>query len=159
MGFAEISAQIAAISEGVEGIGQVYERLRLSQDERAFKAIFVTEAGVINTLMITRVRTPERWLTNLQFERVYEFKLVLVYGLVDADDTEAAFQALLELLAAAFRDKPTLNGTCETTAPEFGSLAGRAGLQIETVEPRMFSNKLCHFAECLLGAQTLESRS
>lgn len=159
MGLPEIMTQVASIMDGVAAVGTVHPYLRWTADDKGFKSAFVV-AGKINACMITRTRTLERWLSNIQFERVYEFKIVLVYGLDDSAGSETYFQqSIIEAACAAFRAKPTLNGVCETTAPEFGSLAGRAGLQVEAVEPRMFAGKLCHYAECALGAQTTETRS
>jgi len=66
---------------------------------------------------------------------------------------------LIEEVCHDFRTKDTLNGTCETTNPEFGSLAGLSGVQVALVENRTFGGTLCHYCKLRLGAQVTETRS
>lgn len=163
MGYEEIREQTAAILASVEGMGVVHQYQRWAKSWEKFLDLFSVkdDAGVgrINGWMITRAATPEKWLTNVNYLRVYELVMYGFYGLKDAAASELVFQNLIEEACASFRENDTLNGTCETIAPEFGALAGRAGVQVEIVEPRMFGNTLCHYCKLRLGAQITGVRS
>jgi len=134
-----------------------YERWASTWDR--FLALFKDPDGKINGWMITRASTAERWLTNIEYVRVYEMILKGVYGLKDEGGTELVFQQTIEDICEAFRNKDTLNDTCETIAPEFGALAGVAGVQVKVVQTRIFGNTLCHYAELAIGAQVTETRT
>ena len=159
MSLSAIRTQIKTTLEGVSGIGTVHEYERWANDWKGFLELFKTSANVINGWMITRRKTPERWRTAEEYERVFEFAILGVYGLKDDDATEKTFQDLIEAICAAFRQDPDLGGACETTHPEFGSLAGRSGVQVEVVENRVLGSVLCHFCVLRIGAQVFESFS
>jgi len=160
MSLTAIREQIKTILSGVSGIGVVHNYQRVTTgDWGKFLNQFQDPDGRINTWIITRTATPERWLTNRKYIRVYEFLIRGQYGLEDNEATELRFQDLIEHACDAFRNKSTLNGACETIAPEFGSLSGLAGLQVKLVEDRRFGGVLCHYCELKLGAQVTETRS
>jgi len=159
MSEATIRTQIKTILSGVPGIGVVHEYQRWARDWTKFLNQFQDADGRINTWMFSRTVTPEKWLSNVEYIRVYEYVIRGMYGLKDGDATELIFQGVVDRICAAFRDKATLNDACETIVPEFGSLAGRAGIQVETVDVRTFGIVLCHYAELKLGAQVTEART
>jgi hypothetical protein len=154
-----IREQIKATLSAVDGIGVVHDYQRWAATWEKFLNLFRDADNKINGWMISRARTPERWLSNIQFLRVYEYTIRGVYALSDADASELVFQGLIEDICSAFRNEDTLNETCETTNPEFGSLSGLSGVQVEVVEPRLFGTVLCHYTELRLAAQTTEDRS
>ncbi len=158
MGLPEIREQYKAILSGVSGIGVVHDYERWAADWNKFLELYKDQDGRINGWITTRTATPEKWLTNIKYLRVYELTTRGIYGLKDEDATELIFQDLIESICDAFRNNTTLNNTCETIAPEFGSLAGRSGIQVEIVEPRSFGSVLCHYCELRLGAQVTEVR-
>lgn len=161
MSLSDVRDQIETLTSSVEGMGVVHPFQRWSSKHSDFLNHFKDpDTGKINGCCFTRTATAERWLTNIKYVRVYEFLFRMYYGLRDADGSELVFQSLVEAVAATFRleSSETLNGTCETLAPEFGSLAGLAGIQVETVDQRMFGNVLCHYSELRLGAQVTEAR-
>jgi len=158
MSLEAVREQIRVILAGVAGIGVVHDYERLSTDWNTFLNHFKDAEGRINGCTITRTATPERWLTNIEYERVHEIAIRCYFGLQDGAASEIAFQALIERICDAFRGNDTLNGTCETTCPEFGGMAGRSGLQVGLVEPRMFGGVLCHYGELRLGAQIKGTR-
>ena len=155
MALKDIREQIAAILAAVDGVGVVhqYQRATLG-DWGKFLNRFQDSDGRINTVMITRTATAQRKITLGEKELAYVFALRFYYGMKDDDATEHIFQELLEDSREAFNDgdAETLNGTCRTTIPDWGPMAGAAGLQINEVDARMFGGVLCHFAECRLCA-------
>jgi hypothetical protein len=156
MSLATQRTAIKTILEGVSGIGLVHEYERWANDWKKFLELYKTANKKINGWTITRKRTAERWSTGAEYERVNEFLIRGIFGLKDEDETELTFQSLIEDICDAFRSNHTLNGTCETTDPDFGSLANQSGIQVELVEPRMIGSVLCHYCELALGAQTFE---
>lgn len=153
MNLPTIREQTKTILSGVPGIGIIHDYERLAVDWNKFLDFYKAADGKINGWTITRDATPERWLTNIDYERVFEMAIRGYYGLQDAAASEIAFQALIEGICDEFRGNDTLNGTCETTCPEFGGMAGKSGIQVVAVEPRMFGGVLCHYCELRLGAQ------
>ena len=150
---ADIREQIKVMLQGAPGIGIVPEYERLATDYNKMLALFKDADGRINGWTITRDETPERWITNVDYERVFEMVIRGYMGLQDAEATEIIFQDLVENISSAFRVSDTLSGTCETINPEFGKMAGRSGIQVIIVEPRLFGSVLCHHCELRLGAQ------
>ena len=159
MRLANIREQVKAILSGVSGIGVVHDYERWEDTWQKFLEHYKDPDEKINGWTITRNATPEKWLTNVEYIRVYELVIRGIYGLKDENATELVFQDLIEDICTAFRNKDTLNDTCETIAPELGSLSGHAGVQVVLVENRMFGNVLCHYCELKLGAQVTEMRS
>jgi len=163
MALADIREQIKAILSAAEGVGRVHDYDRWAADWKKMLALFKHTdsegAEKINGWLITRTKTPERWLTNIKYLRVYEWLIRGVYGLKDSQATELVFQDTIENICGAFRTNNTLNNTCETIAPEFGSFAGLSGVQVQIAEVRMFSGVLCHYCELGLGVQVKEARS
>ena len=150
---ADIREQTKTILSGVSGIGVVHDYDRLAVDVATLKKFFQDSEGRINGWTIAREATPERWLTNIDYERVFEMTIRGYYGLQDAAASEIVFQDLIEAICDKFRGNDTLNGTCETICPEFGNMVGKSGLQVAVVEPRMFGSILCHYVELRLGVQ------
>lgn len=146
-----ISAALAAIINQVAGIGQVYTRDRYSPTWSKFVEDF-KKGDKINGCMITRKTTAKQQRTLGEVEKGHVFVLRFVYSLQDASDSEAEFQALIDLVEAAIDADETLNGSCETTHPDWGPMAGAIGLQIDTIDFRQFGTVLCHYAECRVCA-------
>jgi len=153
MNLAAIREQIKTILAGVAGIGVIHNYERLAIDYNKMLALFQDADGRINGWTITRDETPERWITNIDYERIYEMVIRGYMGLQDGEGTEIIFQDIVEDICDAFRGQDTLNATCETINPEFGKLSGRSGIQGIIMEPRLFGNVLCHYCELRLGAQ------
>ncbi len=153
MNLPAIREQIKTILSGVSGVGVVHDYDRLAMDYSKMLALFQDANGRINGWTITRDETPERWITNVDYERVFEMVIRGHMGLQDGEATEIIFQDIVESVCAAFRGNDTLNGSCETINPEFGKLAGRSGIQVVTIEPRQFGSVLCHYCELRLAAQ------
>ena len=163
MALADIREQIKTIISATEGVGRVHDYDRWAADWKKMLELFKhTDAEgneKINGWVFTRTKTPERWLTNIKYLRVYEWLIRGVYGLQDDQATELIYQNIIENICGSFRTNNTLNGTCETIAPEFGSFNGLAGVQVQLVEVRMFAGVLCHYCELGLGVQVAEVRS
>lgn len=159
MSEAAIREQMAVILGAVEGIGVVHQYQRWAATWEKFLDLFKDPDGVINGWCITRTSTTEHWITNIKYERVLEFVIRGYYGVNDAKASEISFQQIIEDICEAFRCNDTLNGTCETIAPQFGPLNGMAGVQVRIVDARFFGGVLCHFCELAIGIQITGLRS
>ena len=157
MSLTTIRNQIATTLGNVSGIGTIHKYDRWSADWTTFLNLFKDTNNKINGWMITRTGAPERWQSISDYERVHEFMIRGIYGLKDADASEHTFQALIEDICTAFRSDDTLNGTCDTTSPDFGSLKGASSVQVALTENRMFGTVLCHYCELRLAAQEIRT--
>lgn len=146
----KIREQIAAILGAVEGMGVVHQYQRWSKDYSKFLDFFtVTDADEVkrvNGCIITRKSTVSKADGFGKDEDMHTFLIRFYRGLKDDQATELTFQAILEEARDAFRANETLNDTCDTVFP----VEGKAGLQIDNVDIRIFGSVLCHFGECTL---------
>ena len=145
MALSTIMAAVQTIVASVTGITPlIYRYEPWAAQASAVRTAFVHQ-GRLQTWTISRRSTVERQLaTGHENERTYTLILRAYYALGSEGQTEEAFQQTLEGVCAAFRLLPGLNGTAATSEP----------LQVDLVEPRMFCEVLCHYAE--LRLETLE---
>lgn len=156
MSVANIRAQIKAILETVTGIGVVHDYERWAVNWADILSQFKpSNQAKINGWMITRTETEERVHAFGQNQAVHSFLIRGVYSLDDSEASEKTFQDLIEAIRERFRSNFNLNGSCQSIYPEFGEWAGKAGIQADTVEARMFGGVLCHYCELGLGAQEI----
>jgi len=156
MSMADVREQIRVILAGVSGIGIIHDYRRWSGDWSRFLDLFKDANGKLNGWMISREKTPETVMSQGgRNTRTHHFKIYGIYGLKDSDGSELIFQDLVEAVCTAFRSKDTLNGTVWSCTPAENAPEGVAGIQVDLVEPRMFGNVLCHYAELSLYAQEL----
>jgi hypothetical protein len=145
MALATILAEVRTILLTVSGISPlVYTRERWAAQASTVRSLYATN-GRLHAWTITRQASTEtRLATGHENERRHTLMLRGYYALDDAADSETTFQTLIEAICTAFRTLPNLNSTVATSEP----------LQVELVEPRMFCEVLCHYAE--LRLETLE---
>lgn len=149
--------QIKTILLGVTGIGVVHYYNRRATDWNKILERFKDADGKINTVMFARDKMQKR-LTGGSPERAHLWRIRVIMGLKDDAATGITFDALLTAIEAAFENYDDLNGTCLTTKSlDWGPLAGQEGIQIETIDERVFGSVLCHYAELLLCAIEYES--
>lgn len=152
MSRAAISAAIQAKISAVDATGKVHGYVRWAPEWEQFLTLFKTSGSVIRGWTVSREATPTRQITGGEVEKAHVFVIRGILGLKDASATETQFQALLDSLQDAFLADDRLGGACDTLSPDWGPLAGAVGLQISTVETRMFGSVLCHFGELRLCA-------
>jgi hypothetical protein len=140
MSEALIKAQIKVILEAVSGIGVVHNRERFSRSMAEFLTL-MTSAGKINGWMIHRQSTGAKriviGLGNNGIERTHLFIISGLYEIDDLTDSESTFQALVEAIFTAFKDKPTLNGTAQSSEP----------LDVQEVDVDEHANRTFHTAQ------------
>lgn len=139
MSEANIRAQIKTNLEAVSGIGVVHNYERYSRSWAQFLNL-MTSSGTVNGWMIHREANANARQVGGRIERWHTYRIFGVYALDDANASEVTFQALLELIYAAFIDDPRLTGTAAGTEP----------IQIESIDADEFGGRLYHTAELVL---------
>lgn len=140
MSLAGIRTEIRNILISVDGIEKVYEYERWTNRGEKFMDLYFDSNNKLNGWEITRSVTEELKESLGSWRRIYTFIIRGYYGLQDEAESELAFNALIEAIADKFRANPNLNTTC----------IYHDWLQVDLVEPRMFSNFLVHYCELSL---------
>jgi hypothetical protein len=151
MSYSAIVAKIKTRLDAVTGVGPVHGYARWAVNWDNFLSMF-SESGKINGWTISRQSATMHRTAYSEVQKAHIFVLSGLYGLDDANNSEAVFNGLLDAVQTAFKGDPTLGGSAVTINPEVGPMAGLYGLQIELIENRLFGSVLCHFAECRLCA-------
>lgn len=152
MSLSAIRDAIEQTLNGVANIGRVHNYLRWNADWSKFLDAFKDTEGRIRGCMFARQSFGNRRDTIGENEGMHVFRFMFIMGLKDADATGIVFDDLLQDVVKDFEADLTLGGTCLTTHPDWGPLAGLVALQIDLIEPRMFGGVLCHYAEGRLEA-------
>lgn len=124
----------------VTDIGMVYDYERWAADWNKFIDFFKTTIGGIDQIRgweISQKAPVNEDRTSIK-RRTYAIKGYMSVN--DALATEKTFAALIDAIAAKFRESQTLDGTVK----------GHDFIQVEMIEPRMFGGVLCHCAELTL---------
>lgn len=127
----------------VPNIGIVHDRERFAKDWTTFLSLFKTEAGIINGWMVTRRAAPSKWNELTPLLRNHQFLVKGFRGFSDADASELDLEADIEAIQNGFDTDPMLSGAV---------FYGSGPLEVRLVEPRMFGNVLCHYAELHFNA-------
>ena len=159
MSLPQIREQIKVILAGVPGIGVVHDYRRRAVDWSKMLDLFKDSTGKINACMFAREKMAKKSATigGAPLERAHIFMFHTIMGLKDGEGTGIIFDDLLTAIEEEFEEHLDLNGTCLTTIPDWGPMAGMAGMQIDLAEERMFGNVLCHYAELRLCALEYET--
>ncbi len=147
---AEIRNAIVATINTVAGIGQVsgYERYaKQSADMLTFYRTQDDGGGADKILgwHVRRVATREISPDVGRYVVDHDWQIRGFMSLVDAEETELAFDALIEAVRDAFRDDDTLGGVVDSMITD-----ERAGVQVSESVPVMFAGVLCHSARLSL---------
>ncbi len=143
-----ILADIKTNLEAITDIGIVHDYYRYVANPTKFVTLFsYTPTGGskhIRGWEITRIRAPEH--KRGAYFRHHIFKLTGYLGLKDTDATDKIFQALIDAVCEKFR-------TASDGATWYyldGDNSDNSPCQVEIIEPRMFGETLCHYAEIIL---------
>jgi hypothetical protein len=140
-----IKAQIKIIMETVSGIGVVHDRERHSRSLAAYLDMMRTSSGIVNGWTIHRLKTPAvRVVIGIgsnNIERTHIYRIIGIYDLNDADDSETTFQALNEAIFAAFKDNPTINSTALSSDQ----------IDVVSIDWEEYGNQLYHTSELILS--------
>lgn len=151
MSYTTVINQIDTILKSATGVvdANVYKYERLAANEVDYISSFKdTGNDVIHGFIITQtfIRTEaEAPRTN----KVYRtFIIRFYYSLGNSGATEnTTFQPLIDTIRAKFDEDPTLSDVVLDATP----------LQIDRIEPLMFGDVLCHYAEMRIETQEEET--
>lgn len=152
MSLSAIRTEVKTILQNVTDIGVVHDYERWSNDWNTILSMFQPSGkAYIRGWMITRRATQEVVVTQGlggSNQREHSFVIKGVFGLKDDIASEKTFQDLIESICSALRGNPTLNGSAIECDPP----------QVMSVDIRMFSQVLCHYAEIELKAAEIVTR-
>lgn len=150
MSAATIKAAIVSVMEGVADIGVVNDRPRYAKRLADVADLYVSEDhGEVRGWDVKRVkRTEMRPLTAARGVEETQWRITGYLSLVDATDSEAELDALVDALIDAFAADPTLGDTVAGIHIE--SSEGPVGLQLEQSDFVTLGDVLCHRAICAL---------
>ena len=141
MGLAEIRTEIKNLLETVPGIGKIHDFERWTTDWKKFLSYFKDSDNKINGWVITRAESQEhRHATNAVNFSTHRFIIMGYYGLKDSQESEKAFQDLIEGVRSVLRTHDNLNGSCLTSDPP----------QVKVLSPHLFGGILTHQCEIQL---------
>jgi len=145
MSYSTCLAQVKSILEGVTNIGQVHDYVRWNKDWPDLKTLFKVTSPTTQLRFwdITRKSSTEVTGATRTNERTHTFRIRGFITLDDSAATEKTFQNLVEDVATAFRNKPTLNGYALNVEP----------LQINNIDHAMVGDCLCHMCESEISIQ------
>ena len=151
MALTDVKARIAAVLEGVAGIGKVWPRMRPMNTEAVEQSQFVSN-GVLNCCFIQRGSAElethgDMPPMGVQWDTI---SIHAFYAVEDAKASEDAFDALVDaMLFAIFNDAMYPNYFAKTVK------ASRAP-RIKTIDFRHFGVRgaLCHHAEITIQVMT-----
>ncbi|MGD0020828.1 MAG: hypothetical protein ABSC54_00850 [Smithellaceae bacterium] len=151
----DIREQIKVILSGVPDIGMVHDYTRLAVDYTTVLNFFKTPDGQFKGVMFAREKMAKERGSSWARAHVFVFRAIM--ALNDGKQSGIQFDGMLDAIEREFEKYDDLNGTCSTCMPDFGPMAGHAGMQITIIEERMFGNVLCHYAEMRLCAEEYQS--
>ena len=148
----QIRDAIVAVLDSVPGTGEVHAFERYAATEKGFQQLYLWNAGgdtrQIRGWHVRRVAWRESLHSTGRNVVAATWRLSAFMALADADESERAFDAMLDTAADAFRADPSLGGAVFDTTT--GDKGASAGLQLVTAEPVMLAGVLCHSAHLTL---------
>ena len=140
MGFATFRDEVKTTLEAVDGIGQVYDHMRLLTHWEKFKQDAVKD-GRVNIWEITRLTMEEELETPQNqggvegcFQDKHLIGIIGHFSVDDKKESEKTFQDLIDAIVEAFRVNNTLGGT--VLIPQQPQVPG--------IGHEMFASVLCH---------------
>lgn len=156
MSYASVVGEVETILKSATGVvsATVWKYDKLASHMSTYISYFKdTGNNVIHGYTITRARVeslPEASRVNKVISTwiirgFYSYKDHATF----TSTSEYKFQVIVDNIRAKFRADPRLNSSVLTSTP----------LQVDVIEPRMFGDVLCHYAEMRLGTEEEETFS
>lgn len=143
---AAVKTRIVAQILTVSGIDKVYNRMRNLADDSVKKDELSDTDGRIHVWMVTRESSRWQDLAQNQVTNQRRDQLVIhgFYAVRDSDDSEAAFDALIESVMTA------INADRRASSKLGDTVANGEPPSLRLQDHRMYANTLCHHAEIVL---------
>ena len=148
MTLAAVKAAIKTEMIKATGVEKVELRLRVKREKADLFALFTRADGKVTGWMLTRRRTAET-VGDVSYDvRLHRIYMIGFYVFNDTDDTETAFDLIIDNICTELRGDDLLGGVCELAGP----------VQVERVEMRRISGVLCNYAELYVDVEEEEAR-
>lgn len=149
-GVAAIRTAIAAKLAGIEDIGVVHEYERYAKNHAAMAELYTWKPKQLRGWFIRRVTTGEASKHRGRGVEHITWDIRGFMALIDDDQSELVFDALIEGIRDAFRTDDDLGGQVDQTTLPSNS---ESGIQLIDSGPAMFANILVH--ACRLRLNTV----
>lgn len=140
----EIRDAIVAKLQTVAGIGVVHGFERYAEQVPKFKELYV-QAGKVNGWLVRRASWRRAPFSNERRMVITRWQIRGYSSLLDGDQSELAFDLVLDRIADAFDADETLGDLLYASDAD-----NLAGIQLEDSGPVMFAGVLCHSARLAL---------
>jgi len=140
----EIRDAIVAKLQTVAGIGVVHGFERYAEQVPKFKDLYV-QGGKVNGWLVRRASWRREPFSNERRMVITRWQIRGYASLVDAEQSELAFDLVLDHIADAFDADETLGDLLYASDAD-----NLAGIQLEDSGPVMFAGVLCHSARLAL---------
>lgn len=147
---AQIRTAILAVLQDVEGIGLVYERQRYSKSSKTLMEYYVQD-GVLSGGFISRKALKKASPEQQTFIVMTTWEIDLFRAFQESEESELAFDALIDAIDEAFIADQTLAGVVDATVTD-----EQAGIRLLTSQPAMFAGVLVHYAKLSLITEHTE---
>lgn len=146
--YSNILTELKTILDGVTGIGETDDYLRLSHDEQNNISLFVNSSK-LHTWYLTRSKCISERYDNKYVLRNHYFEVHGIYVLDDANESEKTFNSLVDTVLNEFQEKANINLTTNSRLIEVSNNVN--------IEHREFVNVLCHY--CLISLIVEETKA
>lgn len=149
---ATIRGAIVAVLSAVPGVGVVHDRERYGKRADALAQLYVPAGSdEVRGWFVRRVCTRRTSPAIGSVTVTHEWRITGYASFLDEDDSEIAFDGLIEAMAAAVAADESLGLADVQTVIEEA-----AGLQVADSGPVTFCGRLCHSARLHLFTRTWE---
>lgn len=149
---AQIRTALVARMSTVPGVGVVHDRERYAREEAKFRQLYVHGERLCGW-WVRRSATQRKSQTIQSINRIDTWTLRGYLALADEQESELAFDAVIDSLCHALNADLTLGGVCD---PAGGHGDEDFGVQVIESGPVTFCNVLCHSARLELRTSVIE---
>lgn len=146
----QIRAAMLGVLNTVDGIGRMYDREKYSKNTKGLTEFYVQD-GMLAGGFIRRRSLVKDTPETFTFIVRTNWEIALFRAFQESENSELAFDALIDAIDEAFIADQTLGGVVDThVTPE------QAGIRLITSQPAMFGGVLVHYAKLSLITEHTE---
>lgn len=146
----QIRTAILAVLNTVESIGLMYDREKYSKNAKQLAEFYVQD-GLLSGGFIRRRSLVKESPDTFTFIVKTNWEIELFRGFQESENSELAFDLMIDAIDEAFIADQTLGGVVDTTVTP-----DQAGIRLVTSQPAMFGGVLVHYAKLSLITEHTE---
>jgi hypothetical protein len=147
-----IRSAIVTVLATVPDIGRVQPYERYAKDQQKLKEFYFSEDhDSIRGCHVRRLSVSRTGRIDDEVEHT-RWRILLLMAISDAEESEIAFDELIDRIASTFAAEDGLLETVDQcSVPADGGGSADAGIQLDDSGPAMFGGVLCHAARLTLN--------